>query len=316
MKHLLVLGLIILDCFPLTVVGHNNVAVRKPAFQSSLYRKSTPAGPENAVDGNTDSNWSSRSCTHTVKEQSPWWKVDLQDIYKVDKVVITNRGDCCSQRLVGAVVRVGSWSSIASNTQCGTTVTRDRITKSTTLKFDCSHGTKGSYVSVQLEGQYQYLTLCEVEVYGTLWCQNVAVGKPASQSSLYTLSTPAGPENAVDGNTDSNWSSQSCTHTLKERNPWWRVQLQDTYKVDKVVITNREDCCSQRLVGAVVRVGSSSSIARNTQCGNTVTSDRITKSTTLKFDCSHGTKGCYVSVQLEGQYQYLTLCEVEVYGTL
>ncbi|XP_070555887.1 uncharacterized protein [Ptychodera flava] len=316
MKHLLALCLIVVVCGTLTVFGFENVAVGKPASQSSLYTASYPAGAQNAVDGNTDSNWSSKSCTHTLQEQNPWWKVDLQNIYKVDEVVIINRKDCCSERLEGAIVRVGSSSDITSNTQCGNTVTSHEISKSITTTFDCSDGINGRYVSVQLEGRNQFLTLCEVEVYGTLLSENIAVGKRASQSSLYTASYPAGAQNAVDGNTDSNWSSKSCTHTLQQQNSWWKVDLQNTYNVDQVVITNRKDCCSERLEGAVVRVGSSSNIASNTQCGNTVTSYRISKSITMTFDCSDGTNGRYVSVQLEGRNQFLTLCEVEVYGTL
>ncbi|XP_070556415.1 uncharacterized protein [Ptychodera flava] len=293
-----------------------NVAAGKSASQSSLYTISTPAGPENAIDGNADSDWSSQSCTHTLQEENSWWKVDLQGTYKVDVIVITNRKDCCSERLVGAVVRVGSSEDIASNTQCGDTVTSEAVQGSTTLAFVCSGCPTGRYVSVQLEEKNEFLTLCEVEVYGSLAAENVAVGKPASQSSLYTISTPAGPENAVDGNADSNWSSQSCTHTLQEQDSWWKVDLQDTYNVDEVVIINREDCCSERLVGAVVRVGPSEDIASNTQCGNAVTSEQITASLTITFDCADETAGRYASVQLEGQNQFLTLCEVEVYGTL
>ncbi|XP_070554944.1 uncharacterized protein [Ptychodera flava] len=316
MELLSALCFIVVSCVSLTVSGQENIAVGKPASQSSLSGGSPPAGAQCAVDGNTNSNWSGNSCTHTLQEQNPWWKVDLQNIYKVDEVVITNRQDCCSTRLVGAVVRVGSSADFASNTQCGNTVTSNEISNSITITFNCSDGTNGRYVSVQLEGQNQFLTLCEVEVYGSLLSENLAVGKPASQSSLYGGSPPAGAQSAVDGNTDSNWSSDSCTHTLKQQNSWWKVDLQNTYKVDKVVITNRKDCCTGRLVGAVVRVGSSADIASNTQCGNTVTSNGVAKSITITFDCSDDTSGRYVSVQLEGKNEFLTLCEVEVYGSL
>ncbi len=36
-------------------------------------------------------------CTETTNEASPWWTVDLQDLYYVEAVTITNRGDCCGE---------------------------------------------------------------------------------------------------------------------------------------------------------------------------------------------------------------------------
>ena len=46
----------------------------------------------NAVDGNTNTNFYSGSCTHTLSQQSPIWSVDLGNLYKVYIVKITNRG--------------------------------------------------------------------------------------------------------------------------------------------------------------------------------------------------------------------------------
>ncbi|XP_070548108.1 uncharacterized protein [Ptychodera flava] len=159
--------------------------------------------------------------------------------------------------------------------------------------------------------QGQVTTLRQLAVY-----PNVAVGKPAYQSSLYTRSTPAGAGNAVDGNRNSYWSGLSCTLTEHQYNQWWRVDLLNTYIVDEVVVTNRRDCCAERLVGAVVRFGSSSYLMSNSKCGSTVTSYQTARWTTIRFVCSPHTRGRYVSVQLEGQNNYLTLCEVEVHGYL
>ena len=55
---------------------------------------------QKAVDGNTNSNFHEKSCSHTRKGDSePWWEVDLGHAYNVAGVEITNRGDCCGNRL-------------------------------------------------------------------------------------------------------------------------------------------------------------------------------------------------------------------------
>nr|XP_024002669.1 fucolectin-4-like [Salvelinus alpinus] len=84
---------------------HLNVALKGVASQSS------PNGygnAHNAVDGNRESNYHKRSCTHTEQETNPWWRVDLLDLYRVTAVSITNRGDVVPERLDGAEIRIGN----------------------------------------------------------------------------------------------------------------------------------------------------------------------------------------------------------------
>ena len=84
--------------------------------------------------------------------------------------------------------------------------------------------------------------------------ENVARGGQVAQSSI---GWQGNPERAIDGNRASHWSHGSCTHTMKDANPWWRVDLQKTYKVHSVKITNRKDCCSERINRAEIRIGNS-----------------------------------------------------------
>ena len=44
-----------------------------------------------AVDGNTDPNFGIGSCFCTAGEATPWWKVELGGIYKINAVTLTNR---------------------------------------------------------------------------------------------------------------------------------------------------------------------------------------------------------------------------------
>ncbi|XP_062588202.1 uncharacterized protein LOC134249849 [Saccostrea cucullata] len=69
-----------------------NIAVGKPAAESSTAVPGSPAVV--AVDGNRDTNWFSGSCTHTgFNENTPWWRVDLLNIYYIVTVRMLNRGD-------------------------------------------------------------------------------------------------------------------------------------------------------------------------------------------------------------------------------
>jgi hypothetical protein len=69
-----------------------NIAVGKPAFQSSIAFDGVPS---RAVDGNRNPDYFSGSCCHTTGgpegETNPWWAVDLQQSRLVDRVDLTNR---------------------------------------------------------------------------------------------------------------------------------------------------------------------------------------------------------------------------------
>jgi hypothetical protein len=68
----------------------NNLALRKPTKMSSLYEDNVAS---RAVDGKRNGNLPARSCTHTHGELGAWWQVDLQDLYLIKHVIISNRDD-------------------------------------------------------------------------------------------------------------------------------------------------------------------------------------------------------------------------------
>ena len=83
---------------------------------------------------------------------------------------------------------------------------------------------------------------------------NIALFKNTSESSSYTQAGKSfSASNAVDGDRDSR--EDKCTHTLRENNAWWRVDLGRVEPVAEVNIVNRGDCCGDRLNGAEIRVG-------------------------------------------------------------
>ena len=123
----------------------------------------------NAVDGNVmiDGNIGHGDhCTHTDdsgSSLSPWWMVDLGQVRAVRAIKIWNRGDCCSDRLQGFDIRIGtSASSYSTATACFTGGTAP-LTSPFTVQVDCEGS--GRYLYIGLPGRSAYLTLCEVEVY-------------------------------------------------------------------------------------------------------------------------------------------------------
>lgn len=138
-----------------------NVALKKTTIQSSTAWVGLSG---RAVDGVIATSYSFGSCTHTSLSNSPWWRVDLGKEYEVLYFRITNRGDCCSERLSGFEIRIGN-SLIDNgnqNPRCGGTYS---LQSAETRKIVCPAPVKGRYVNVRIPGHLKYLTLCEVEVY-------------------------------------------------------------------------------------------------------------------------------------------------------
>lgn len=85
-----------------------NVALKGVASQSSARRFPDAS---KAIDGRRDSFYNNGHCSHTAWERTdPWWQVDLRRTFIVTSVKVTNRGDCCAERLDGAEIRIGNMS--------------------------------------------------------------------------------------------------------------------------------------------------------------------------------------------------------------
>ena len=59
------------------------------------------------MDGNSDTTFSSGSCSQTGLATNPWWRVDLGRVEPVNQVYTVNRGDCCGDWLNSFEIRVG-----------------------------------------------------------------------------------------------------------------------------------------------------------------------------------------------------------------
>jgi len=96
------------------------------------------------------------------------------------------------------------------------------------------------------------------------------------------------------------WNSQSCTHTLRESLNWWEVDLEAEYYIEYIEILGRQDCCSDRLDGAVITLDG------QTMTGMTYTNGQLRWEIPLNY-----ARGRRLRVTLLNEY--LTLCEVSVW---
>ncbi|XP_048050836.1 fucolectin-like [Megalobrama amblycephala] len=138
---------------------------------------------------------------------------------------------------------------------------------------------------------------------------NLAAGEAVTQSST---SADWSAEKAIDGNRGLQQLYTGCSSTLNETNPWWRLDLRHVYRVSRVVITNRKDCCAERLNGAEIHIGHS---LENNGSNNPICAviPAIPAGESYSYSCN-GMDGRYVNLIIPGDMKIFALCEVEIYG--
>ncbi|MAN58896.1 MAG: hypothetical protein CMC08_03565 [Flavobacteriaceae bacterium] len=148
-------------------------------------------------------------------------------------------------------------------------------------------------------------TLMAQYVWPAYDSNNIAQFKPTKQINTYEA---AAANRAVDGNTNGNWFEGSMSHTHGSKNPWWEVDLLDTYDISSITIYNRTDCCPERINNFSIIV-SDRSLGNGTRFNTDSQFFRDSKTFT------GNARGQFVRVQLEGD-GILGLAEVVVNGTL
>jgi len=148
--------------------------------------------------------------------------------------------------------------------------------------------------------------------------ENIALGKPVKQSS----DAGADPKRAVDGNTDGEFSHGSASHTLRDINAWFEVDLGKSETIDSINIWNRTDCCGYCLRDYWIFISDLPFKAEETA---TKLSMRPATWHQQNFAPNPkgvvktvGAKGRYVRIQLPGDAKtlrecFLSLAEVEIF---
>ncbi|MCC6383488.1 MAG: discoidin domain-containing protein, partial [Dehalococcoidia bacterium] len=131
-----------------------------------------------ACDGVKTGKWG----FHTLAEANPWWQVDLGAVASLDRMLIYNRCDEFAPRNRAIIVLVSddaaTWRQVYQHD--GTVFYGQSDGKPLSVALT---GQQARYVRLQLPGT-SYFHLDEVEVFAAGSPANIALGKPATQSSV------------------------------------------------------------------------------------------------------------------------------------
>ena len=148
----------------------------EPNLRTKKSAATCEADAAGAVDGSVSEPWG----FHTGLDVNPWWQVDLQVPVKVDRVVVHNRSGNFQDRTLTLQLLVSrdgkTWQKQYQNsgTKFGSA--------GAALTVPCG-GCEARFIRVQLAVK-QYLSLNEVQVFAVGSQENVALHRPATQSSV------------------------------------------------------------------------------------------------------------------------------------
>jgi hypothetical protein len=284
--------------------GMVNLALRGHAEQSCSLENYRA---DRAIDGNKDPDFNNGSVSSTCcVEGDQWWQVTFPYGSEsfIHSIIIHNREDCCSERLVDFMIEVFDadgnivWSF------------HQDFFMGLRRTYELEDGIIGRTVRIRMLRQY-CLQLAEVEVMGfdtvtaapTPALTNLALQRPTIQTCTYLKFHP---ELAVDGNKNGDLHKGSVSQTCITTDPWWRVDLGSIHVILRVVIYNRSDCCTHRLREFNVHVMNENSDIVYTQYYDSLVDSRAT----LYLD---HVEGRFVQIQLTRK-DTLHVAEVEVFG--
>ncbi|CAK6977581.1 uncharacterized protein LOC121889964 [Scomber scombrus] len=237
-----------------------------------------------AIDESPGSRGTKNTCASVPLQDNPWWRVDLRSIYRITGVAIFSLGDCCSEELNHAEIRIG-FRNDTNNQRCAVISTTKGQTQYT---YQCGI-MDGRFVHVVLPGLKKTLTICEIYVYGSV-LENVALRGIASQSSR-RWRTAGFASSVLDGN-----MITTCSETEDKPGQWVKVDLLVPYKVTIIQLALKKSCYVDKVL-----LDNSSCLVIPSEVQDLVT-----------VDCG-GTEGRYVTVMLPDNPPLV--CEVEVYST-
>ncbi|XP_053373770.1 uncharacterized protein LOC123532644 isoform X6 [Mercenaria mercenaria] len=322
---------------------YENVAENKPAEISSVYDPVWTG--DKGVDGNRNQNMFYDSCFHTRFEQDPYFMVDLGAVYDLDTIVVFNRQDCCENRANNLEISTG----LSQYNMTVQDVIPDPIGSIGMKRFMQKPSARYVKIQkkdmnpgylhlceVEVYGTYNredicntspclnggtctnipgYLCICATGWTGSrchISTDNIAYGKRTEMSSLYQYNNMFSGDRGVDGNTSGileQGVGNTCFHTDKERRPYWKVDLGAVYDLQRIVLHNRLDCCTDRAHDIEILVG--------------LTNDDLTPiyyqpgnlGPMKEINVPYGTEGQFVMIHIKDlRPEYLHLCEVEIYG--
>jgi len=300
--------------YVLTNPDFDETELRNIAAGKTIYQSSTGWGglAERAVDGFTVGIGGWGAVTHTNWQVGAWWSVWLGADAAVDMVYVWNRIDCCRDRVGGIRVELLdgiNGGNVVAFKDFPATVVWNSLPM---YAFDFE-GKVGQTIRLRhTSGANKVVSVAEVIVTGDIdeseVQRNVAVGKTATQSSTCHGGVAS---RAVDGSIASSWNYGSVTHSCYNgAETWWEVDLGEEQHVTAIHVTNRYDCCWDRLNNFIVEVYDfKDEVVYKYQHGATTV-----RGETITIEMPDETYASKVKVSLEGQGRILSLAEVQVFG--
>jgi hypothetical protein len=129
---------------------------------------------------------------HTEHEDRPWWQVDLGKSFPLTKIVVYNREDMAGRAARLQVFASGDGQAYERVYQHDGRVFYGR-TRQAPLTVDFTPALAARFIRLQLPGR-SYFHLDEVEVYAAGENRNVALNRPATQSSISQWSATRSPD--------------------------------------------------------------------------------------------------------------------------
>ncbi len=130
-----------------------------------------------ACDGVINGKWG----FHTEREPRPWWQVDLGQVTRIGRIVVYNRCDIPARASRMIVLLSTDGNDFKKAYQHNGTVFYGK-TDNTPLVIQLN-GSEARYIRLQLPAT-DYFHLDEVQVYASDSKKNIAIGRPATQSSI------------------------------------------------------------------------------------------------------------------------------------
>lgn len=161
---------------------HQDVKRQSPA--SANGRVSPEEDAAGGVDGVKNGKWG----FHTELQDDPWWQVDLEKPVAIGRLVLYNRCDLAERNariLVWLSDDAKTWRQVYQHD--GTVFYGHSDNKPLVVDLK---GQQARHVRLGLKGK-SYFHLDEVEVYAVGQAENVALGKPATQSTTSIWSARA-----------------------------------------------------------------------------------------------------------------------------
>ncbi len=208
------------------------LSINKTVEVSSTSTNDTGNIKENAVDGNTNTRWSSLRKESGFDKQEEWISVDLGRQARIDAIEILWEAACSQNYSIEVSNDNKTWKNIKQNLKTDSSL-KDQIvlSESAEARYVRIH----SYSSATKYG----ISIFEFSIYGQNLSRNIALNKAVNSSSVYGTEVVT---KAVDGNTQSKWSSARKNPGFNAQEEWISVDLGQISYIDSIEIDWESGC--------------------------------------------------------------------------